>query len=190
MSRKTPTKYDLLFGIDVETTRIRFDPKTSQCIALAMIVVKNDANFTEVDRFYAECSFDSTRFVWEKEAQAIHGLSRRNLSIQPDMESAAKNLACFLHPYVNGNPITVIAHNPNFDVAYLKQWMDEAGYALPINHRMIDAFTAGIIAYDLHNSDEHFQFVGKNRGYHNAVTDIETSLEVIRKIRQAVGYIT
>lgn len=181
---------DYLFALDTETSQITFTPTTSQCIAMAMIVVKNDANFTEVNRFYKECAFDAERFKWDDEAQAIHGLSQQHLAEQEMMKYVADDLSKFIKPYVADSPMLVIAHNPNFDSAYLQQWLNEAGDTTPISHRKIDAFTAGLTAFNLKNSEEHFEFLGKTRGFHNAMEDIETSLEIIRQIRKKVGHIT
>ena len=189
MAKKLPAYF---IAVDVETSGVirpsteKAGEKPSQCISIALLVIDTHT-LAEVDSYYSAISFDPTRFDWSTQAEAIHGLSQKDLSTAPDMATVAKQVVTVIRRWLPPqDAMLFLGHNPSFDQAFFQQLMAEIGEDMRFIHRALDAFSYGFAAFGLENSDEQFSFMNVDRsGVHNALDDIRLSVEMLREVRKA-----
>jgi hypothetical protein len=108
---QTPQKVHMVF--DTETTGIHRD---SQVIALAWMIMRNDSDGTEVERYHSLWRL-STAHKWSPEAEKVHGISRERLDAEG--QDPRGELRAFFSKVdeVQRSGGYIVAHNLQFDEA-------------------------------------------------------------------------
>lgn len=190
-SRPSPR---LVAAIDVETSGLRIPSQTkpgerpSQCIALGIIIIDTRwPGIPELGRGYWEIRFDPENYHWDPETEPFHGFTREYLADKPTMAQVGNEVYAFLRQYLDVNARNLpLGHNPAvFDVGFFEQVISASGHNKVLGYRSVDSFTASYNLYGIQNSDDLFTCLGLERGeYHNALRDIEASVELFRHVRR------
>lgn len=155
-----------------------------QAVAWGMIVL--DTKFNELDRLYTEIQWDGTA-LWSAGAEKVHGLSKAYLSENaPTFEEAYAEIGNFILKWFGGTPIVTLGHNNiTFDLDFLRNDFEQLGIQLPFGNRHLDSNTLGFTLFDTYTSDQLFTAIGQTDrvGGHNALDDIERTVEVFRVAR-------
>lgn len=180
-----PPKFGL--AIDWETSGYSYPnyAEKHQGISVGAAVV--ELKTLEIaETWYREIQFDETKYLWDEGAEKIHGVSRAHLAQHGvTQEQAALELANLVVKYWFNQPVMIIGHNPNFDVAFTRQLLEPFGVMFEVFFRLIDTSAAGVILYGTPYSDDIFKLAGlPDRGAHNALEDVLMTLEAIRVMRQ------
>ena len=151
------------------------------------VVIFNAETFEPVETLYRELKFDNAKYLWSKEAEAIHGLSREYLDQNGvAREEACADLAELIVKYwgVDGKPM-FLGHNAKFDIDFTNQLLNDFGLpSLNLFHVVLDTASTGFIALGLYKSDMLFEFLGfEKRGAHNSLDDILMTLETCKLIK-------
>ena len=189
--------------IDWETSGADFGKDSSvnyQGITFGAIVFKT-SDFSEVESIYREIKFDSSRYKWSAEAEAIHGKSQQYLAehgVQP--EDAAVDLIELIHKYFAGTKVMFLGHNPEFDRRFTNQLLKNVDFEftvekepgdrtqIELHHVMLDTSAAGFITVGLYKSDLLFERMGfPERAEHNALEDARMTLQTCAVLKQLVG---
>lgn len=191
-TRHGPPKYGL--AIDWETSGADYSDseeliKKYQGISFGAIIFDTET-FEEVDSLYQEIKFDSTKYQWMMEAQAVHGISQEYLETQgTDRETALVHLMEVLIKWMGPKPdkIMFLGHNVRFDILFTKQLFNDFGLELTPYRLNLDSSVVGYVAAGLYKSDDVFDvFADSERGdgTHNALDDCRLALTAVRNMRE------
>ena len=173
-----------LLCIDFETSGIDVRENKHQPISLGAIVV-NSLTLEAEKEIYLECKFHEDRFEWSNQAEKVHGLSVEYLKDKGTMEEMATKLLEFILPYFKqADAITILGHNPAFDMNCLNIVMNEIGIKLKLSHRKLDTFSLGFGLFGAEDSDSFFKYVGVNRNQHNALEDARATVKALQLTRK------
>ena len=180
-------KYSL--GIDSETTGFSLPnyAEKHQMISYGAVIVDNES-LTIVDSLYNEIKFDESKYEWTSGAEAIHGISRQHLEEHgKDSTAAAMELAAFILKYFGPSPVVMIlGHNPNFDIAFMRQLLEPNGMMPEISNRVIDSSVVAFTNLNDTTSNNMFAHCGfEDRKAHNALEDILLTVAALKHFRTA-----
>jgi hypothetical protein len=196
---KKPRGYiEKLLVVDCETTGIAYgtdDPshnpltgETYQSISWGLIVA--DAfTLQPIERLYVEIKWNGES-IWDKRAQAIHGLTPAYLeaSGMTEEEAVVEIASLILKYWGPDSPVHVGGHNAaTFDLFFLRRLLRTQGLEIRFGNKCIDSNTAGFVTFGTHNSDDLFAMVGcdeRDAQKHNALEDAENTLTALRTIKQ------
>ncbi len=180
--------------VDFETSGINFggdsaaiDYKTGQyfqAVSAGLIVVDAES-LEEIEELYLEIKWDGVS-QWSDQAEKVHGKSKAYLEENGvDMSEAVEAIANLIIDHWGPDGVVCIAaHNPSFDLAFLKNTLRSEGLEIKFGSKVIDSNTLGLVCYRTHNSDDLFEMVGvPARGKHNSLDDARAVLQVIRVTR-------
>jgi DNA polymerase III epsilon subunit-like protein len=179
-----------LLAFDVETSSINRINKSNiadgcQIVSIGLIVVDTET-YKHIDKLYLEIKWNGES-TWSPEAEKIHGLSKEYLEINGvDEEEAVFQIGSFILKYFPMKTrIHGLGHNlVGFDILFLRQLFDKFDMELNLTNRNIDTFTLGNVLLGEFNSDDIFKRVGlTERIHHNAMEDIEFTIEVVRRLK-------
>ena len=174
-------------GIDWETSGSDWSPRgshhTYQGVSFGAVVFNADT-FEPIETLYREVQFDSNKYKWSREAEAIHGLSQEHLAKHGvSREEACVDLGELIMKYwgPEGKPI-FLGHNAQYDIDFTNQLFTDFGLPeLTRHHVVLDTSAAGFINLGLYESDMLFERLGfDKRGAHNALEDILMTLETCK----------
>lgn len=158
-----------------------------QGISLGMVVFEM-ATFLPVDELYLEIQFDESKYEWNAEAEAIHGLSREHLAkygVTP--EEAAIQVASMILKWFGTTQVTVLGHNIDFDIAFMKQLLEPFEVMFKIHLRKIETSSLSLVCFGSSHSNDLFEMTGlATRSHHNALEDAKMTLEAVRRIRAVI----
>jgi hypothetical protein len=196
MATKKPRGYfEKVLAMDCETTGLFFnedDPsynsqtgQTHQSVSWGFIVA-DAKTLKPIEKLYIEIKHDG-KSEWNSKAEAVHGLSKAYLKENGmDASEAVEAIANLIikHWGPTGN-ICTLGHNVvSFDLCFLKRLMRSQGIVLKFGNRHIDTFAASMGTIQAFNSDDLFDTMGLPvREKHNALEDIEYTLESLRRIK-------
>jgi DNA polymerase III epsilon subunit-like protein len=196
MSDKPRGYFEKFLVIDCETTGLcvngddpSFDPDTKreyQAISWGLIIV-DAKTLKPIEEKYIEIKWNGDA-IWDKRAQAVHGLSPEYLEENGlDEEEAVVEIASLIMKYFGpSNPVKTCGHNvTTFDVWFLKRLLRRYDIEVNFGNRHLDTSTIGFVCYEVFNSDDLFDLVGVNRNLHNALEDARASLKVLQTTRAA-----
>lgn len=184
--------FKYILAMDCESTGLFFnndDPSIEgdayhMAVSWGLIVLDADT-LAEVDRLYVEIKWDG-KSAWDDGAEKVHGLSKEHLDKNGmSEEDACCAIANLIVKYWGNTPIVTLGHNVvTFDLYFLKNMMRRQGIELIFGNRHIDTNSVGFVSMSTYNSDELFEVMGlEERTLHNALEDIELTVEVCRRIR-------
>ena len=207
MALKPKTHFKYLFAVDSETTGVcignkdallRLDDEGNEIErhqALSWGIIITDAETMKpVETVYIEVKWnESSKAQREADpkfgtyAENIHGLTFDYLEENGvDEEEALVLIANLIIKYWgNTRPMNCLGHNVHFDIRFLSDLLDRFGIDTRFSQRHIDSFTIGMSMWDCYDSDELFSLVcgGTERKDHNALEDIQLTLEAVRTTR-------
>ena len=188
--------FEKCLAIDCETSGLFFskdsdDPSTNlktgetyQAVSWGLIVA--DANtLRPIEKLYVEIKWNGTS-LWEPKAEAVHGLSKQYLEENGvSEEEAVITIASFILKHFGPeNALHPLGHNVQFDIRFLRQLMRKFGVELKFGNRILDSYSIGAVTFGTYNSDHLFNACGlPERKLHNALEDIEYTLESCRRIK-------
>ena len=158
--------------------------KDFQVLQWAFIVFEM-STLKEVDRLFINVKYDK-RYQWTDSAAKVHGLTIPYLEANGVSEyDAAEAIGNLILKYFGPtDEINALGHNVDFDIKFLSALMEKFGVPIKFSHRKFDTCSAGWIALGVYNSNELFEMCGlPERKFHNAMEDIEYTLEAARIIR-------
>lgn len=188
--------FEKCLALDCETTGLFFskdsdDPSTNhntgethQALSWGFIVA-DAKTFKPIEKLYIEVQWNGTS-LWNKEAQAVHGLTKPYLAKNGVTEEyAAQQIGdLILRHFGPDNPLHPLGHNVYFDICFLRQLMRKSGIELKFGNRIIDTNSVASATFGTFNSDDMFEECGlPQRAKHNAMEDIEYTLESARRIK-------
>jgi len=200
MATKSKVSFDLVLGIDCETSGIAMgfeDPvhhpdgvTKYQAVSIGLVVADVDT-LLPIDELYVEIQFDP-EYTWDDKAEAVHGLSREYLATNGlSRADAAKAIREFLEKYYGPiemiRKLPMLGHNVGtFDRLFFADLMTSTNNNIQIGNRHIDTFTLGVTLLDLFSSNEIFDFFGLKRdpANHNALQDTHFALKAARMMRK------
>jgi len=169
---------------DFETSGLDIRENKHQPISCGAIILDGLTLETKAE-IYIETQFHADRFEWGQKAEEIHGLTREHLSTKPTMGEGAMKFVEFCLPYFKQtDPITLLGHNPHFDMRCLELWMDEIDLHMTFGHRRLDTFSLGFGLFGAVNSEQLFNRVGVKRSTHNALEDARATVAALRMSRK------
>jgi hypothetical protein len=179
-----------ILAIDWETTGTTWSThqetfKQFQGISFGAIVA--DAKTLEpVEQIYHKVKFDSSKYKWSAEAEAIHGISQQQLEQEGlEPEEAAAELAEMILKYFGTNEVMFLGHNTWFDIHATKQLLEPFGVMPKLHHVVLDTAPLGFIGVGSYKSNDVFNFFcGDRAEKHNALDDANMCLTSARCIRQ------
>jgi len=158
--------------------------KTFQSVSWGFLVLDADT-LEEIDRLYLEIKWNGTSY-WEPRAEAVHGLSKEYLKEHGlTEEEAVGEIANLVIKYWGpDSPICLLAHNANFDLSFLRALTRSQGIDFKYGNRIIDTNGIAFATFGTYNSDDFFEAAGMpERTTHNALEDIEYTVESVRRTR-------
>ena len=187
--------FQKVLAIDCETTGLAvnaddpsYNPKTKdeyQSVSWGLVVADADT-LKPIEKMYLEIQWNGES-VWDKRAEAIHGLSREHLEKNGFTESeAVEAIGTLIMKHWGPNvSIRLLGHNvATFDMWFLRRLFRSQGIELKFGSRHIDTSTVGFVNWKTYTSDELFSLIGfDDRGKHNALDDALMSLESARVTR-------
>lgn len=182
--------FNKILAFDVETSSIcrtnRANPAENCQIVSIALIVADAITFEPIDKLYLEIKWNGES-EWSPEAETIHGLSKEYLEMNGvDEEEAVLQIGTFILKYWPLNTrIHVLGHNVvGFDIPFLRQLFDKFDMELSLTNRNIDTFTLINVLLEEYNSEDGFKKIGlKERKQHNALEDIEFTLETVRRVK-------
>jgi DNA polymerase III epsilon subunit-like protein len=205
MTKKTHQQTpQYILAIDWETSGADFGKDSSltyQGVSFGAIVA-NATTFEPIEKLYVEIKFDSTKWKWTEEAAKIHGLTIEHLEKNGiSQEDAAVKLAELILKYWGPeSKVMFLGHNPEFDRRFTNQLMNTIDIEfsvekrtnlnswIQLHHVILDTSALGFITLGLFKSDLLFSAIGfPERGDHNALVDVEQTLETCKVIRELVS---
>jgi len=191
MKNKKPIGYfTKLLAFDCETSAIsrtnkRNPAENCQAVSWALIVLNSDT-LKEIDRLYVEIKWDGIS-NWSPEAQKVHGLSKEYLEKNGiSDEQAIIEIANFILKYWPMNTrIHTLGHNQiGFDIPFMRTLFEKFDMQINFANRHIDTFTLMHTFLNAFNSEDGFKKIGlKKRTTHNAMEDIEMTINVVRRLK-------
>lgn len=182
--------FDKILAFDVETSSLNrssqgHPEKDCQIVSIGLIVA-DGSTYDTIDKLYIEIKWNGTS-NWSADAEKVHGLSKEYLDINGvDEEEAVLQIGTFILKYWPlKTRIHVLGHNVvGFDIPFLRQLFAKFDMELNLTNRNIDTFTLFNVLLEEFNSEDGFQRVGlSERKHHNAMEDIEFTLESVRRIK-------
>jgi DNA polymerase III alpha subunit (gram-positive type) len=186
--------FKYILAMDSETTGLYFNGdnpsvnestgKHHQAISWGFIVANADT-LEAVDKLYIEIKWDG-KSDWNAGAEAVHGLSKEHLEQNGvSEEDAMVEIANLILKYWGTTPVVTLGHNVvTFDLPFLKTAMRRHDIELNFGNRHVDTNGAGFLTFGTYNSDDLFSEAGMpERKQHNAMEDIEFTLESARRIK-------
>lgn len=161
---------------------------TYQGLSLGMAVF-DTRTFDVVGELYLERKFDASRYLWSKEAEAIHGLSREYLDANGlDEEEFVVQTIEFIIKYFGPNPVIMcMGHNIPYDLKFMSQLLSPHGLMFRPYHVLLDTAGVSFINFTTHKSDHLFQIAGVGeRDTHNALIDVYMTIAAAKFMRDLV----
>ena len=140
-----------------------------------------------VEQLYREIKFvDDTKYVWESGAERVHGISRDHLLKHGvTQQEAATELANLVIKYIGAEDIMLLGHRVHFDKAFTSQLINTLGFDFTYHPTVIDSCSIATVLMELTYSEDIFQTLGlPPRGKHNALEDVQYTLESVRRIKE------
>jgi DNA polymerase III alpha subunit (gram-positive type) len=185
MAAPVPTK---AICIDWETSGSTWGGDSSilhQGISFGLVVF-DTRTFDPIDMIYHEIKFDSSKYKWSNEAQAVHGISREYLEQNGiSQEDAAVAMVEILLKHFGPDPtIMFLGHNVGFDVLFTKQLLEPFELMFKTHNVLLDTACTALITMGIHKSDLVFEALGlEERQMHNALEDCLMTIEACKRIR-------
>lgn len=186
--------FKFLLAMDSETSGVAlgcddpsFDSKNNkmyQSLSWGFIVL-DASTLKEVDRMYIELK-PSPDCEWDEFAEKVHKLSKTHLEEKglTEEEAVIKIASLILKYWGPDSPVSILGHNVNFDLCFLKRLMRRQGVELKFSNRIVDTNSIGLILLNTYTSDQLFEMVGlPQREIHNALEDIEYTVEAARRLK-------
>lgn len=190
--------FDFLLGLDFETTGIclnnddllynKSTGERHQAISGGFLII-DAKTYKVIEKLYVEIKWNDESHRQRKQnpdfgkyAENIHGLTLEHLDLHGvEEEEAVTDIANLIIKYWGtSSPLNCLGHNVQFDIRFLKDMFERYDLNLSFSQRNIDSLGIGHAMWGVHNSDELFSLlVGTERGAHNALDDIEMTLESI-----------
>lgn len=185
--------FKYLLAVDCETSGLFYgnNPVMEgnehyQSVSWGIIVLEADT-FKEVERKYIEVKWNGAS-NWSKEAEEVHGLTKKYLAKHGvDEEEAAVEIASLILKYWGPKqPVHLLGHNvATFDLLFLKDLLHRHELFIRFGNRYIDSASIGFATVGTYNSDDLFAVTGSAaREAHNALEDIEMTVKAVRVIRK------
>ena len=203
MSKPPRGYFKYFLAIDCETTGLCFksdspvyDPNSEerhQAISWGVLVV-DSTTLEVVEKLYVEIKWNERSIEQRKLnpkfgtfAEKVHGLSFEHLDqYGMDEEEAVAEIVSMVMKYWGPTVgIVTCGHNVHtFDMPFLRDMCRRHGIELKFNNRHVDTNSIGFACWQTYNSDDMFDILGfEDRKEHNALTDIEQTLEAVRVSR-------
>ena len=197
-NRKPKGFMEKILAIDCETTGLAqgslnpvYDTENNkryQSIAWGLIVA-SATTFKPIEKLYVEIKWDGES-EWSKQAEGVHGLSKKYLNEHGvDEISAIEQIGSLIMKHFGDGSVSLLGHNvATFDRYFLRDLFERNGIKLKISNRLIDTYSVGLCTLGTFNSDDLFESVGlpdRDPEKHNALTDTEYALESMRRIHVA-----
>lgn len=178
------------FGIcvDWETSGSSWDGLSAdkyQGVSFGLVVFKVE-DFTPIKTLYREIKFDSTKYLWTKEAEAVHGLSIEHLEANgiTQEEAAIDFVEMLLEFFDPEKGILFLGHNRQFDIDFTRQLLEPFGLMFKIHKVILDTSGIGLVAVGQYKSNPLFEEMGfDKRGAHNSLDDALMTLGVCERVR-------
>ena len=194
---KPPNYYTNILAIDCETTGINFksnDPSVGQQALSWGLIVADTLTFTPIEKLYLEVKWNDTSKKFRnhdpsygKYAEKIHGLSLDYLEKTGiEEEDAVIEIVSLILKYWGPDTcVHTLGHNVHlFDMPFLRSTCARYGIPIKFGNRHIDTSSIGLCTVGAYDSDSLFEAHGfEDRKDHNAMTDIEQTLEVARNTK-------
>ena len=179
-----------ILAIDFETTGSTFGSyeetfKRFQGISFGAIIASSET-FEPVETLYREIKFESSKFEWTDEAEAIHGITREHLEkTGVTQEEAATDLAGLIFKYFATGAVAFLGHNIEFDIEATKQLLQPFGVMPQVHHVKLETSGTSFITIGKYRSDDVFKFFGgaDRAPLHNALDDAQMALNVAQATR-------
>lgn len=197
MSYDSPKGYfKFVLAMDCETTGLNKehdDPSLGHQAVSWGIIVADAHTLLPIEKLYVEIKWnDESKRARKRDANfsvsaaAIHGLTydyleEHGISEQDAVEQIGYLILKYWGP--DGH-INALAHNVNFDLSFFRAMFRRHGIELTFGSRQIDSNSAGFVMLESFTSDQFFSTMGMDeRAHHNAMEDIEHTLESCRRLR-------
>ncbi len=141
-----------------------------------------------IDKLYVEIQFDESK-KWDAGAERVHGLSREHLKKHGISEEDAlvKLLELQLKYFGPEEDVLIMAHNPNFDKAWLQDLYDRYEINAKIWFRAIDTCAIAMAMLGVARSDDLYEACQlPKRAEHNALEDALYSVYAMKYLRTAL----
>lgn len=190
-----------LLAFDVETSGLAFgrnpavDDRTGayyQIVSYGAAVVNSDT-LEVVDTIHQYVKWN-THSVWDKRAQAVHGLTPQFLEENGVSEDEALcNLLDFTMHHMGPSALSLIGHNvATFDLKFLQHLCDRLGVDVKFANKHVDTNSVGYAVFQTHNSDDLFELCGVQRtpDKHDALQDALACVKVLQRVRKIMNKLT
>ena len=198
--------FNNFFAMDCETTGLCFknydfdenvvhNPNSGehhQALSWGIMVVDTET-FEVHDKLYVEIKWNETSKAqrakdpkFGRRAEQVHKLTYEYLEEHGvEEEQAVIQIANLITKYLGtDNAIKVLAHNPLFDIAFLRDLFKRFGVKLKFGSRVFDTNSLGLGTTKAWNSDDLFETMGNtHRESHNALDDIEQTVQMFKNIQ-------
>lgn len=115
-----------LLVLDTETGGV--DPNIHSLMEIACIVLKD---FKVVYKYSSFVKSNCGKYVCNDFARKLHNISDEMIETQGKYpREIVQDLKNIKDMYFDGEPMTIVAHNTNFDISFLKQMFKNAGESL------------------------------------------------------------
>ena len=182
-----PPKFGL--AIDFETSGASQDSSKHtveyQGISYGALIF-NFETLEPVDGVYCEIKFNESKYKWSIDAQNVHGLTKEYLSENGvSQETAACTLAELMLTWLGPTPhVWLLAHNREFDIAFMRQLLEPFEIMPSICHVGMDTSPLGLFTLRKYRANDIFDLLDlSERGAHNSLEDAMLTLEAARRIR-------
>jgi oligoribonuclease (3'-5' exoribonuclease) len=139
---------------------------------------------TPVEQIYREIKFND-KYQWSSGAEKVHGITRERLKNGVTQEEAATDLGNLVVKYIGTEAVILLGHRVYFDKAFTTQLMKTIGFDFNYHPTMLDSSSMATVLLEMTNSDDVFQILGlPPRGKHNALEDIQYTLESIKRMKE------
>jgi DNA polymerase III epsilon subunit-like protein len=197
MYDKKPTGYfKFVLAFDCETTgynKETDDPSVGQQAVSWGIIVADAHTLLPIEKLYVEIKWNEESKAAKANdpnfgvaASAIHGLTYDYLEKHgiPEQDAVEQIGYLILKYWGPDGHINTLGHNVNFDLCFFRAMFRRHGINLTFGSRQIDSNSAGFVMLESFTSDQFFSTMGfDDREHHNAMEDIELTLESCRRLR-------